>query len=219
MFFLLSFPFLGERLEYVVKYGPFTAGRAWMWVEKDTLQGMEVYRIISEERTEGFFNLFFKVEDRYDSWVRVDSFCSCRFRKKIQEGRYKNTVEIEFGEEKVRYSDGREYPGRECMVDLLSSIYYVRLLPLEVGKTFYIPVHADEITGDLKIEVVEKERVRVPWGEFEAFRVKPVLPETKAFGRKGGLEMWYSDTPEHIPVKIKMRTFFGSLVFLLERRN
>ena len=59
MFFLLSFPFLGERLEYVVKYGPFTAGRAWMWVEKDTLQGMEVYRIISEERTEGFFNLFF----------------------------------------------------------------------------------------------------------------------------------------------------------------
>lgn len=190
-----------------------------MWVEKDTLRGEEVYRIISIERTEGMMNLLFKVDDRYDSWVRVDTFCSCRFRKSIREGRYRNTVEIEFGKDKVRYSDGREYPGKECMVDLLSSIYYVRLLPLKAGRTFYIPVHADEITGDLRIDVLGKERVKVPYGEFDAFRVKPILPETKAFGKEGGIEVWYSDTEERIPVKIRMKTFFGPLVFLLERRE
>jgi len=216
MIYLLIFVYLqpNNKIVYKVKYGPVYAGNASLEIiGVETLRGGRVWHIVSQERTNWFFSKIFSIQDRYDSYVDSIGECSVQLKKSIREGHYKNNLIVNFFPEKgvIKYSDGRQFPYFDKALDMISSIIYIGKFPLLVDSIYSLPVHIDGIGGNLKVKVIERERIKIPAGVFFTLRVKPFLPETKAFSKNGGMEMWYTDDERHIPVKISSKVFFGSI--------
>ncbi len=96
------------------------------------------------------------------------------------------------------------------VLDVLSSLYYIRSLPLEVGKSFTIDVHSGEKTWPLVVNVKKLEKVKVKAGKFMCYRVEPVLRERGIFISKGKkLEVWLTADARHMPVLMRSEIFIG----------
>ncbi len=214
MIYLLILVYLqpNNKIIYKVKYGPIYAGNASLEIaDVESLRGRRVWHIVSKERTNWFFSKIFSIQDRYDSYVDSIYGYSLQLKKHIREGHYKNDLIVDFSPEKgiIKYSDGRKFPYFAKAMDMISSIIYIGKFPLLLDSTYYLPIHIDGVSGNLKIKVIERERIEISAGVFFTLRVKPFLPQTKAFSKNGGMEIWYTDDERHLPVKINSKVFFG----------
>src|SRR3978361_466103 len=61
----------GEKLRYKMKYGFFTAAEANIRVEESPTKfnDQAAYHIIAEGKTAGTFDVFYKVRNRYESFI------------------------------------------------------------------------------------------------------------------------------------------------------
>jgi hypothetical protein len=106
------------------------------------------------------------------------------------------------------------------VLDVLSSLYYVRSLPLEVGKSFTIDVHSGEKTWPLVVNVIKREKIKVKAGKFMCYRVEPVLRERGIFISKGKkLEVWLTADARHVPVLMRSEIFIGHVSAELVRQK
>jgi hypothetical protein len=80
---------VGEKLTFDVKYGFVTAGIAEMAIPKiKKITGREVYNITFKVNTVPSFDLFYKVRDRYETYMDVEALFPWRFEQHIREGGY-----------------------------------------------------------------------------------------------------------------------------------
>src|ERR1700710_425680 len=61
----------GEQLSYKLKYGFFTAAEANLRVEESDkkFNGRPVFHIVADGKTAGAFDVFYKVRNRYETYV------------------------------------------------------------------------------------------------------------------------------------------------------
>jgi len=209
---------VGEKLIYSVEYGFVHAGKATMEVrEISEVDGVACYHLISEEETNPFFSMFFRIEDRYDSYIDTTNLVSLQYEKHIREGDYKNDSVVQFDLDSLLaiYSDGKRMEIRPHARDIIATLYYLRTLDLVVGDTFFVENHTDGKNTQLEVAVLKKEEVKTPAGKFNALLVQPDLKETKIFGSRKGLKVWFTDDEWKIPVKIESELVFGSIQAIL----
>jgi len=209
---------VGEKLTFAVRYGMIKAGIATMEVS-DTVdcQGGKCFRIVSEARSTMPFSLFFEVKDSVVSLMDVRNLYSWRYEKNVREGDYEAHKVVIFDQVNhlAIYPDGKRIPVAEGVQDVLSSLYYVRTLNLEVGKSVFIQNHADGKNYPLEVKVLRTETITVPAGTFECFVVEPILKASGIFQHKGRLTVWLSTDPSHIPVMMKSKVIIGSINAIL----
>jgi len=204
----------GEKLVFSVEYGPLKAGTAIMEVSEIVMiDSIPSFHIISTEKTNSFFSKIYKIDDRYDSYIDTVNLHSLRFEKHIREGSYVKDQIVEFKHDsgKAVYSDGREFDITPGAKDIIASIYFARMLDLEVGKTFYINNHTDGKNYNLEVKVIKKEKVETPAGEFECLVIQPVIEGGKIFASRDGLTIWLTDDTWKIPVLIRSKIMIGSI--------
>src|SRR5437868_4994639 len=85
---------LGERLVFDVEFLGITAGKATLEIpEILDLGRAKAYRLVSESRTNSFFNNFYSVHNRYESYIDVARLCSWRYVEDQQEkGTFRNRI-------------------------------------------------------------------------------------------------------------------------------
>jgi hypothetical protein len=204
----------GERLIFSVEYGPVKAGTATFEInEVVMIDSIPAFHIVSTEETNAFFSKIFKIEDRYDSFIDTLHLHSLRFEKHIREGTYEKDQVVEFNQEsgKVVYSNGEEYDIKPGAKDIIASIYFARTLDLVVGKSVFINNHTDGKNYELEVQVLKREKVETPAGEFECIVVQPVVEEGKIFASREGLTIWLTDDDWKIPVLIRSKIMVGSI--------
>ena len=86
----------GEWLKFRIHYGIFNASFATLKLESDKLDTIPVYHVIGKGRTTGLARLFFKVDDRYESYFGRYDNKPHKFIRKIDEGGYTKDMEINF---------------------------------------------------------------------------------------------------------------------------
>jgi len=107
-----------------------------------------------------------------------------------------------------------ETPVPGCLTDLLSGVYYASSQPMEVGKSFVIPV-ADPLKPVLVTMKVEgREEVKTPLGTFKTIRVQPTA-DAGVVKNRGNIWIWYTDDDRHLPVQMRARLFWGTITFRL----
>ena len=213
----------GEKLTFAIRWGVVTGGYATLGVPSIDLIGQEpAYHILSEAHSTGMVETFYKVRDKNEAWMDTASPRSLRYSKKIVEGTYSvdQVVDLDqtartFHMTEIRHdkNDAVEEKKGEIpsnVLDVLSSLYYIRSLPLEVGKSFTIDVHSGEKTWPLVVNVKKMEKVKVKAGKFLCYRVEPVLREKGIFISKGKkLEVWMTADARHMPVLMRSEIFIG----------
>ncbi len=206
---------VGERLEFSVGYGPINAGTAVMGIpEIVKLDGRKCYHIVSTARSNKFFSVFFKVDDKVESFMHVHGLYSLRYDKHLREGKFKADVSMIFDQENhlAIYDSGKDtFDVAEYAQDVLSAFYFVRTQQLTVGKSIFVDNHTDKKNYPLEVKVLRKERVKVEAGEFDCVVVEPILKTPGIFEQKGSLTVWLTDDEVKMPVLMKSKVIIGSI--------
>ncbi len=216
--FLISFQ-LGERLEYTAKYGVLSIGTMVLEVSDTvTCGGEPCYHIISRLASSPKLRFIFTLNDTIQVYTTLDSLLPVWYEERLHEGKYQNRATLFFDQENrsVTYDDTLDLEIMENTRDLLSFWYYLRTVPLQEGDTIIVNVHKSKQTSAIECLVLEPEKIKTGIGSFNAVRVAPQTQGKGVFGKKGSMEIWYSNDGLRYPVQIKTRFKYGSILFKLK---
>jgi hypothetical protein len=102
--------------------------------------------------------------------------------------------------------------------DLVSAIYMLRRLPLEVGKTFELNVSDSGLVYKVPVRVTARERKKSVLGKKWCFRVEPeVFGENRLIERDGDMTIWITDDKSRIPIRSNINTNIGKIVVKLKK--
>jgi hypothetical protein len=209
----------GESLRFSIEYGLIKAGSAWLEVQPMlTYRGHECYHLVSRAESNDVMSKIYKVRDRIDSLIDADGLYSLRYKKRIREGSYERDYDVAYDAAggKAKYADGREFDMQPWSKDGLAAFYFVRHMPLEVGKDIVVPHHSDRRTNDIVVKVHKKERVKVPAGEFDCLVIEPVMDSGGIFKSSGRLQIWVTDDARRVPVLMKSKIPVGTVDAVLQ---
>ena len=213
----VPFP-VGERLTYGAKYGIFSVGSAVMEVMGiDTVRGIETVHM--QFRISGGA-LWYHLDQTIESWVGRHDFQSRRFRS-IQDERDRHrerSYEI--------YPDSGFYreAGRDTTfatvaepLDDAAFLYWVRTVPLEIGKRYEYSRYFRPDRNPVIIEVLGRERVNVAGKKWNAIVVRPKIPQGRGiFSERSETRIWLSDDPRRIVLAIQSNFSFGQVTLKLK---
>ena len=212
---------VGERMEYSVTWGGARIGRSILMVEAiDTIAGVPAYRASLE--TEGG-PPFYRLEDRLTSWIRPRPFATLRFDQKLRQGGYsrdrRHLMDLEAstytrhdleGERFVPNEEEADVPIPPGAMDEVAFFYFARLSNLEVGKRYEYERYFKEKGNPVILEVLRRERIRVPAGTFNTIVVRPIIKTSGLFSEGGEAELYLTDDERRIPVRVKTRMSIGT---------
>lgn len=111
-----------------------------------------------------------------------------------------------------------EFSGQ--LQDVLSAIYFIRMQPLEVGKTFDVFIGDGGRVYRTPVKVVgRKKRMKTAVGRVDALRLTAELfgPERLIDNEKGEFSLWITDDARRIPVRGRVKTDYGTFDINLKR--
>jgi len=209
----------GESINYHVYYtlaGIYVyGGEANFNVNQERYNGKAVYHIVGDGKTTSFFDGFFKVRDKYESYIDTGTLQPYKFVRNIVEGDFKKFESVTFNHTAgTATSQGGTFKVPDCIQDVLSSIYYARNIDFnkyKAGDKIPFNMFIDDKTYNLYIRYLGKEVIKTKYGKFNAIKFKPLLIEGTIF--KGGEKMvvWVTDDANKIPVRIESPISVGSV--------
>jgi len=213
----VTFP-VGERLSFNAKYGIFNVGNAVMEVVGlDTVRNIETVHI--RFRISGGA-LWYHLDQTIESWVGRHDFRSRRFSSIQDEGdrhrerRYEIFPDSGFYREEGRDTTFATVPEP---LDDASFLYWVRTVPLEVGKRYEYARYFRPDRNPVIIEVVKRERVSVAGKKWRAIVVSPKIPQGRGiFAEKSETHIWLSDDPQRLVLAIQSKFSFGQVTLKLK---
>jgi hypothetical protein len=213
----VTFP-VGERLSFSAKYGIFSVGNAVMEVVGlDTVRNTETVHI--RFRISGGA-LWYHLDQTIESWVGRHDFRSRRFSSiqdegdKHRERRYEIFPDSGFYREEGRDTTFATVPEP---LDDASFLYWVRTVPLEVGKRYEYARYFRPDRNPVIIEVVKRERVSVAGKKWRAIVVSPKIPQGRGiFAEKSETHIWLSDDPQRLVLAIQSKFSFGQVTLKLK---
>lgn len=207
----------GEKLDYVVSYGPVHLGHGSMELGAcDTIRGRSLYHAIFRIRGGTFL---FRVDDRIESWFDATEFVSMRFTQQIHEGRYHANRDFQIFPDEGTYRPFEDTARAAVArpLDDASFLYFVRTLQLRVGAQYGFDRYFQPEGNPIMLRVLREERVTVPAGTFEAIVIQPTFATQGIFGKDGHAEVWIRSDGAHEVLQMKSHLAFGSLSLALLR--
>ena len=207
---------VGEKLTFDVKYGFVTAGVAEMAIpEFKKISGRDVYHITFRVNSVSSFDPFYKVRDRYESYLDKEGLFPWRFEQHIREGGYKRDFAAFFDQRrgKAKTSEGT-YDIPKYVNDIVSAFYLARTFDydnFERGDRIHLENFYKDKVYPLDVVYLGKETIEVEAGKFECIMVEPLVEEGGLFKSEGSLVLWLSDDDLRIPVKVKTKIIIGSI--------
>ena len=215
-----SFP-QRQTLTYTVDWRVFPAGTAVLHFEAFGNQE----RLTATAESISAINLIFHVSDRFQSTFDREKGCTYEFDKQTVEGRRQinSTLRLDYGQGKSILDEKNQVNGQTkhvetaipgCLTDLLTGIYYASSQPMEVGKSFIVPVVDALHTVPVTMKVEGREEIRTTLGTFKTVRVQPTA-DAGVVKNRGNIWIWYTDDERHLPVQMRARLFWGTITFRL----
>ncbi len=208
----------GEELRYRIHYGMIDAGEAVLTVNKSDkkVMGRELLHMEGTGRSLGAFDWFFKVRDRYETYMDSQSLFPWLFIRRVNEGGYEINQDYTFlqNKKKIDLGDGKTMDAPEYIQDMISSFYYARTLDfsnVKKGDMFTINTICDGELFPLKIKYMETETIHLRKGKYRCMRFVPVVLTGRIFKNNEDLSVWITDDKNKIPILAKAKIWVGSI--------
>jgi hypothetical protein len=208
----------GESLKYRLHYGLVDAAIATLKVDPQTvtINNRETYHVVGEGKSISSFDLFFKVRDKYESYIDKQGMFPQKFIRNVDEGGYKIHQEYQFYPSKRAYKNQKNqgYLTPAYVQDMLSAFYFARNLDFsqaKPGDIFKIVCVVDDEIFNLKIKYIGKQKVKIDAGTFNALKFVPVIQKGRIFKKEEDLLVYISDDKNHIPLMAQAKIMVGSV--------
>lgn len=216
---------VGETLTYDVSWSSFlTAGTAVTTVrEKKPSFNSTAYYIVAEARPtpllSKLYSLYYKLDTLVDSYTllpqRGSNYSEEGKRHRFRTTQFDREVKRVFFEYKTDTTVKSDFPTSAVTQDALSAIYVLRAIPIKAGDRMTMPVADNGTNYKAQFDVGPAERVKIPIGERNAWRVRLTLLDDKNLPVGHNLGIWLSDDPRRLPVKMQGDLPIGSFTLLL----
>ncbi|MEJ7626402.1 MAG: DUF3108 domain-containing protein [Ferruginibacter sp.] len=191
------------------------AGEATFTTKLERYNGKTVYHFIGEGKSYSFFDKFFKVRDRYESYVDTTSLLPYKFIRNVDEGGHKIYNNVSFNQTtQTATSNKGVFKTTKCIQDVVSSMYYARNINFDKykpGDKIPFDMYLDDEVYHLYIRYVGKEKIKTRYGKFHSIKFKPLLVKGTMF--EGGEKMtaWVSDDPNRLLLRVESPISVGSI--------
>ncbi len=211
-----------EKLAYSLSWLGIPVGTATQEIVEEGV----TRRITSTARSNDWLSAFFPVEDVIVSSLDKSgaSFPGLTryYRMRIREGSHRRDREIVFAQDRgtasyhdIRSGERLDIPIAGTVYDIYGSFYYVRYLPLEVGKPVSVHVLDGKEQRDVEVQVLRRERLTTVFGEVNTIVIRPMVRQEGVFEGKGSVTIWLTDDARRIPVRAQTKVRVGSVVATL----
>jgi hypothetical protein len=208
----------GEKISYRLHYGIIDAAVATLSVTEERIcfGSRHTIHVLCTGSSNGISDWFFKVRDRYESYIDEESLVPWMFIRRIDEGGYVSKQDYVFNpfNNKVR-------TGNECVFDvpfgiqdMISGFYRARVLDLsgaKEGSIYSINCFVDEKIFLVKIKFISRENIKTDFGVIRCLKFRPIIQTGRIFKHEEDLNIWISDDKNHILVKGQADIMFGSV--------
>lgn len=212
----------GERMVYRAAYnslitGNVTAGEATLEVlpGNRTIGDRKTMHIRSIAQTKGLFNLFFRVVNRYESYIDAESIAPWTFIRSVREKNYSKDQNVEFDQYRnIASSNTATVEVVPYVQDIISAFYYARTFNydnVQPGDSFEVDFFLDDSVYVTRIVFDGRERIRTRAGTFNTLRFKPMVLEGSVFNQPYPMTLWISDDENKIPVLLESGLVVGNV--------
>lgn len=209
---------VGEVLKYKFAYGIINAGEATLEIKKSPkqIQGRDILHIVGKGQSISAFDWFFKVRDRYETYIDEEGIFPWLFVRRINEGGFKKSQDYQFFQAAgtVRNEDNEVYKVPHGVQDMLSSFYYARTIDFsnaKKGDVFEFDSFVDEEVFRLKIKYAGTKTIKIAEGKFDCMVFHPLVQEGRVFEEDEDLTVYITNDENKIPVLAKAKIVVGSI--------
>lgn len=218
----------GEQILYIVYYtlaGIYVnAGEATFTNAVEKLNSRPVFHITANGATNSKLDAFFKVRDKYESFIDTSNMQPLKFIRDVSEGKHKHYENTTFNQSaNTAVTKDGVFKVPDCVQDVISAVYCARNINFDkYKKDDRIPfkMFLDNEVYDMYIRYLGKEEVKTKYGKFKAIKFKPLLLKGTIFEGGEKMTVWVSDDPNHIPLRIESPIAVGSVkIDMMSYRN
>lgn len=213
----VPFP-VGERLVYGARYGPFNVGTATMEVAGvDTIRAVEAvhFRFLIDGGA-----LWYHIHQNLESWVGRGDFRSRRFLNQTEEKGKTWERKFEIYPDSGMYREAGRDSAAPTVADPLDDaafLYWIRTVPLEIGKRYEYRRYFRPERNPVIVEVLKRERIGVAGRKWDAIVIRPRIPNGGGiFAEKADARMWLSDEQPRIMLALQSNFSFGQVTLKLK---
>lgn len=224
----------GEKYRFDITYFGATAGSLDLeLLEPKVINDRPAYHLRAIARSVSPFTLFYRLNDTVESFMDSEGLFSHKFTVKMDESLQKRDI-LELYDQKahkVHYwskldhkkkgkkDDQLEIDAEPYTQDGLSAFYYLRTLPLEMGKVYEFPIVNNGKPRVVRVTVVRKEKLKTKIGTFDTIVLKPEIALDGAIKTYGDSFVWVSDDPRRLLLKVDAKIKVGSIIAYLREHK
>jgi hypothetical protein len=212
----------GEKIVYRVFYdswmlGNVTAGEASLEIMEDNavIAGRNTMHVVGIGKTRGIFNLFFKVVNRYETYIDEEAIAPLVFIRRINEGGYVKNQDVLFNHYTNKaVSNTATVDIAPYVQDIISAFYYARTYDFsnaKIGDEYDVTFFLDDSVYVSKIIYDGKEVVSNRMGTFNTLRFKPMVLAGTVFSQPYPMTLWISDDKNKIPIMLQSGIIVGTV--------
>ena len=207
----------GEYLKYEVKYGLINGGEAEMIIGSEQAGFNWFYHVKAIARTTGITKSVAKINDRYESYIEMNSGLPVKAIRDIRENNYRKYNEIIFHrkQNKVTSLESGEFNVPVGTLDILSAFYFARRYifnkNLKKGDIINLTTFFDDEIFTIKIKFDNQEDFNSNFGKINCLKFVPVIEAGSPFKKEEDLQVWFSNDGNFIPVRIRLKMKISSI--------
>lgn len=212
---------VGEKLSYKMKYGVFTAAEADIRVEaSDKKFDGSAFHLIAEGKTAGSFDFFYKVRNKYESYVDQNTLMPYFYTENRREGKWKHTDNVTFNHKDSKVTaDKGVFAFKGQTFDFVSAYYFARTIDvskMKIGEKFELQYFLEDGFHSMGITYVGTEVVSCSMGKFNCLKFNPTIIPGRIFRKDSKLYLWITNDGNRIPVKAHVEVILGSITMDLQ---
>lgn len=207
----------GEFIKYKVYYGWIDAGFASIKIQDQPAEmcGRSTYRVVGVGESSRTFDWFFKVRDRYESYIDKEMMAPLAFVRRVDEGGYTIKQDYIFNPQKETVFTGKKLVNTPAYVqDLLSAYYFARTQDMrnaKPGELISVPCFVDDTLFTAKIRFIGRETITTDLGTFKCMVFRPVIQTGRIFKHEEDMNVWITDDENKIPIRAEAKILVGSI--------
>ena len=218
----------GESITLVANYKwglvNTNVGEATMKLSKEDYNNQIHYVAMTNIKTYGFFDTFFKVRDSFVSKFNADNLKPSYFHQDTQEGKYTKTSTMTFdwnekkvsGKKQRKKAPEKEFTTalKDCTFDFLTFVYYLRNINFDampINSNLSVTFALDEKLHNLTVRYLGNERVETKAGKFNSVKISVQMLESETFASEPEMILYLSKDKNHIPLYMEMPLKIGKV--------
>ena len=200
------------------------AGEAVFSTNLERFNGKTVYHCIGTGSSYSFFDNFYRVRDRYETYIDTATMLPVKFIRNVDEGGTKFYDNVTFNHTAgTAVSTKGVYKIGSCIQDVISSVYYARNIDFNKynpGDKIPFDMFLDNETYHLYLRYEGKENIKTRYGKFRAIKFKPLLIKGSIFEGGEKMNVWVSDDENHLLLRAESPISVGTIkVDMMGYRN